>query len=467
MNQDFDGGDINGLAVPFAQLHTLRDQSYRVFTQELRIHGTIFQDRVDFMAGWYYFDSTLDFRQDTNNVLQLPPSALGIPAGVTCAMAGLRANGTAGDALCQVPNSRSTQLAGEDVESMAWFGSVTIRPIDSVEVSFGARRIDERKQAKNSYFDFSDGTFDAADAPEFDFSAFTGRAGTKYAVSGSWAFRDSSRVYVNYSEGFLSGGFSIRSARTPSEAGFDPEDAFQVEVGVKNEFFDRRMRLNLSYFYLERDKAQFSSIITLPPGSIPGTTTLINNGGTTELQGIEFESTTLLPYNLTLQANFGILDVDNSRFSIACELLDGCVTDTVGVLDPLGTPRTLGGNNDSRQPDWNYNVTLAYSRGWGPGTFSANVGYKKVGDFLLVNTGGGADQRLTEDGYGQLDARVAYEWVLNNGGILNVSVFGKNLTDEEFREQALFLGGFNTGFQGWGAPRTYAVELVYNHDFGL
>ena len=39
-------------------------------------------------------------------------------------------------------------------------------------------------------------------------------------------------------------------------------------------------------------------------------------------------------------------------------------------------------------------------------------------------------------------------------------LFGKNLTDEEWREQALFLGGPNTGFQGWGAPRTYAFELL-------
>ena len=43
--------------------------------------------------------------------------------------------------------------------------------------------------------------------------------------------------------------------------------------------------------------------------------------------------------------------------------------------------------------------------------------------------------------------------------------------DEEYREQVLFLGGGteilpsggpNSGFQGWGAPRTYALELKYS-----
>ncbi|MYF11361.1 MAG: TonB-dependent receptor, partial [Gammaproteobacteria bacterium] len=71
VNQDFDGAAIDGGASPFAQLHTLRDQQYDVFTQEIRLSGD-FTDSVDFMAGVYYFDSELEFQQNTNNVLQIP-----------------------------------------------------------------------------------------------------------------------------------------------------------------------------------------------------------------------------------------------------------------------------------------------------------------------------------------------------------------------------------------------------------
>ena len=55
--------------------------------------------------------------------------------------------------------------------------------------------------------------------------------------------------------------------------------------------------------------------------------------------------------------------------------------------------------------------------------------------------------------------------------MLRPALYGKNLNDEEYREQALFLGGGteilplggpNTGFQGWGAPRTYALEVRYS-----
>ncbi len=474
VNQDFDGGSINGAAIPFAQLHTLRDQEYDVFTQELRISGD-FTDNLDFLAGIYYFDSELEFQQNTNNVLQLPPVALGLPPGVPCGAApGLRSHPAFGDALCQVANARSIQRAGEDVQSVAVFGSINWRPMENLELSFGARYIDEEKDAFNSYFDYTTGAFDTGPVTqEFNFAGLPETAGVAYEVSDSWddvillasatwAITDVNTAYATYSEGFRSGGFSIRSARDPSEAAFDPEDAFQIEVGLKNEFFDRRLRLNLAYFHLERDGVQFSSIITLPPGSIPGTTTIINNGGTTEYSGVELEAQWLISEDFTLVVNGGTLDVKNEEFTIDCYILDGCVTSVPGVTEPRGTLRTLGGNSDSRQPDWNVSVTLAFDRQMGPGVFGANVAWKKVGDFLLVNTGGGADQRLYEGGYFGLDARVAYEWTLNNGNTLAISAFGKNLTDEKWREQALFLGGFRTGFQGWGAPQTYAVELSYS-----
>ena len=497
VNQDFDGGSINGAAIPFAQLHTLRDQEYEVFTQELRLSGSL-TDTVDFMAGVYYFDSELKFQQNTNNVLQLPPVALAVDAfgfpvgsflGNTCSQVNervntvsqlvlgvpifnLRANPALGDLMCQFPNARSIQHAGEDVQSMAVFGSLTWRPTEDIEVSFGMRYIDEEKDAFNSYFDYSDATFDTGSVVnEFDFAGRPERMGASYEgsdawddviiqASANWAITDNNRAYVAYSEGFRSGGFSVRSARSASEAPFQPEDAFQIEVGLKNEFLDRRLRVNVAYFYLERSGSQFSSIIPLPPGSIPGTTTIINNGGTSEYSGLEGEAQWLLSEDFTLAVTGGSLDVKNQEFTMDCFTLDGCATGVPGVTDPPGTLRTLGGNSDSRQPDWNLAVTLAFDRQVGQGRFSANVGWKTVGDFLLVNTGGGADQRLFEGGYDGVDARVSYEWTLNSGTIVSASVFGKNLTDEEWREQALFLGGPNTGFQGWGAPRTYAFELM-------
>ncbi len=475
VNQDFDGGPIGGLASPFAQLHTLREQEYEVFTQELRLDVDV-NDNIDFMVGAYFFDSELDFQQSTNNVLQVP---FGLPAGVPCSAAipVLRDNPTVGNALCQFPNARSIQRAGEDVESTAFFGNITFRPWEGWEFSVGARYIDEEKDARNSYFDFSDGTFDSGGpSQEFDFAGRPQTAGVAYEVSDDWDdtivqasarwdIGETSMLYLSYSEGFRSGGFSIRSARDPAEAAFEPEDAFQYEVGTKNEFFDRRLLVNFSYFFLERDGSQFSSIIPLPPGSIPGTTTIINNGGVSEISGWELETTWVVNENWVLALNGGTIDADNKRFELPCDIIDGCANG-----DPSGTPRMFGGNDDSRQPEWNASLNIAYNRDLeNGGHIAVNVGAKKVGDFLLVNTGAGANQRLFEGGYSQVDARIQYDWPISEDGRASIAIFGKNLNDSEWREQALFLGdgafnlvdgGPNTGFQGWGAPETYGLEFT-------
>lgn len=497
VNQDFDGGSISGAAIPFAQLHTLRNQEFEIFSQEVLVSGDINED-LSFLVGLYYFDHELEFRQDTNNVLQLPPIAvttgpLGLPFAVastltTCASIngfleavagipgglGLRANPGLGDVLCQFPNARSTQYAGEQAESLAFFGALTWTPTPQLEFTLGLRNIDEEKDAFNSYFDYTTGTFDTGStSQEHDFSAIPGRAGnssmggdswgdTIFTASASYAFADTSRAYLSYNEGYRSGGFSIRSARSAAEAAFEPEEALQWEAGIKNEFLNGRLTANLAYYNLETEGGQFSSIITLPPGSIPGTTTLINNGDASEYSGIEFELAYLVTDELSLFATAGWLDVENKAFTIACELLDGCTAGGVLGADPPGTLRTVGGNSDSRSPDRTWSLAAAYDTQLGIGQLSAYVGYKYTGDLLLVNTGGGADQRLYGGDYGLIDARLSWEMPIDDD-LLTVSVYGKNLGDEEYREQALFLGGFQTGFQGWGAPRTYALEIRYSH----
>ena len=486
VNQDFDGGDINGAAIPFAQLHTLRYQKYDMQSQELRLYIDV-NEQVSAMVGYYDFASDLAFRQDTNNILQLPNVAI-FGANVPCAAAGFRSNATPGlETFCQFPNARSTQLAGETVDSKAWFGSISYRATDDFEVTLGARSIDESKSAYNSYTDFSFNPADgrvanpvyddvsAAGYNEHDFRGLASIPGASYetpekswsetiiTASASYRISDQSLAYASYSEGFRSGGFSIRNASGPERAGYDPETADQFEIGVKNDFLDNRLRVNLAYYVLNREGAQFSSIITIQPGSIPGTTTYINNGGESESKGVEIEGQWFMNDNLRLIFNYGTIDVENSAFTLACELVDGCVTAVVGELDPSGTLRNLGGGSDSRQPEDSLSISLAFDQEMGGGLFGANVGYKTVGDFLLVNTGGGADQRLYEGGYSQVDARISYSFETSGGDQWSITAFGKNLTDEAFKEHALFLGGPTTGFQGWGAPRTYALELVWNH----
>lgn len=464
-SSDFDGTFVGSANSPIVQLHPQRPQDFDYFSQEVRLNGS-FNDNLDYMVGYTYYESELDYVQRTNNIIQVP---LGLPPGLPCGavVPGARDNPILGNSFCQFPNQRSTQNAGEDVESSAFFASLTWRPTEDLEFLIGTRRIDEEKDGRNSYIDHSDGTFDIPGQDPHDFSARPQTPGTSYTVSddwqesistasANWAFMDNARVYASYSEGFRSGGFSIRSVNA-STAPYDPETAEQIEIGLKSDWLDGALRFNIAYYELDREGGQFTSIITLPADQIPGTNTIINNGGTNETTGWEVEMAWNINDNFSLIANGGTVDAENGEFTLPCDVVDGCTL----VGDPLGTIRNLGGDEDSRQPEYSWALSLAYSGEIGPGTLSANTGYKKVGDFLLVNTGAGPNERLFEGNYGLWDAQIGYEMSLKNGDLLSFSLYGKNLTDTEYKEQALFLGGPTAGFQGWGAPRTYAFEVRY------
>jgi iron complex outermembrane receptor protein len=465
---DFDGAFIGSANWPIVQLHPQRNQDFDYFSQELRLSGSI-TDNLDFMVGYSYFDSDLDYIQLTNNMVQLPSFVLGLPPGVPCAVVpGLRANPTLGDSFCQFPNERSTQSAGEKVESTAFFASLTWRPTETLEFLIGARRIDEEKDGRNAYIDHQDGTFDLPSDPTHDFSNRPQTPGNSYTVSddwqdtimtasANWLFRPNARVYASYSEGFRSGGFSIRSVNA-STAPYLPEEAEQLEIGIKSDWLDGALRFNLAYYELDRDGGQFISIITLPAGEIPGTNTIINNGGASYSEGWELETAWIINENFSLIANAGTIDTDSDVFTLPCDVLDGCVLSG----DPLGTIRTVGGTGDSRQPEDSWSLRLAYTGDLGPGVLGVTTGYKYVGDFLLVNTGAGPNNQLFEGDYGQWDAHISYDMNLNNGDRLSFSLYGKNLGDTAFKEQALFLGSATAGFQGWGAPRTYAFEVRYS-----
>jgi len=65
----------------------------------------------------------------------------------------------------------------------------------------------------------------------------------------AYAWTDKLMTYISYSEGFKSGGFDQRLTAPPPDSRpttFEPETATAIEVGLKADLFDDRMRLNPS-----------------------------------------------------------------------------------------------------------------------------------------------------------------------------------------------------------------------------
>jgi iron complex outermembrane receptor protein len=482
VGQDFDGGDRTSGASPLGTLHTLREQEHEIFTQELKLSGN-FVESLRYTAGVYYYDADLTFAQGTNLIVQLPPAALGIGACSDLGFLGFvdNPNPDIGGALCQLPPSYANQESSESVESWAVFGALTWDITDRIELHAGLRYIDERKDFTTEF-----GTRAAPTGGPVDpyygapinpptlpgittFDGFPVEADDKWTdtvgeLKASWRFTDSNMLFASYSQGFRSGGFSIRGT-DPDRLSFDPEIIDAFEIGSKNDFLDGRLRVNAALFWMDLQDQQFSSIINqLAP---PGTNTLILNGEGSKSYGGELEITAALGENFTLIAIGGYQKVKSEDTSFSC--LDqpvppagfGCNPITNPEMFPGGQPIDIPrpGGDTLFTPKWNYAFTGIYDREIGPGLFTGSlsvVATAKVG--IAVDQTGTI---FNEPGNELWNARLAYQWSLNNDNRLVVELIGKNLSDVEYREQRLFLG--NGLFQGWGAPRTWALALSYMH----
>ena len=470
VQQDFDNGTDANVAVPLVQLHTLRDQKYSQTSQELRLTGDLVEN-VGYTLGGFWFNSSLDFGQGTNQRLQLPYAAFGLPPGFTCATFGLTANPTVGDALCQTGNIASWQATNEQSLSKAVFGSLRYQLTDRLELSAGARYIDEDISFKGAFYTASvpagsiqppRGANSPTAQPPFPINADNDWNKTIYEATATFQMTETNMVYARFSQGFRSGGFSNRG-NDPRFLSFKPENSDAYEIGSKNEFFDNKLQLNLTAFDTIVQQAQFGSVLTTT-GIPPGTNTIVNNaGGDIEVYGFEVQTMWLINDLFSINATYGYLDNKVDSFSISSERVPYNPPNADGsACNPLTQGPCplvdIKGGDLSRAPKYNYSVSGVYAQSFGEYNVSANVTWKGQDDTIIV-PGVTAASTIEQDAYSVVDARIAVETNLKNGSLVRLSAVGKNLNDEEYLWSALPLG--TGGFQGWANPRTFAVELLY------
>ena len=118
---------------------------------------------------------------------------------------------------------------------------------------------------------------------------------------------DDSNVYMKYVHGYRTGGFNGR-AGTVAEAikPVDEENLVSYELGLKSEWFDRRLRINAALFLSDYKDVQLS-LVDNDPEAPPGAVARIN-AGEAELSGIELDVTAALSDSLRVQLSYAYLD---------------------------------------------------------------------------------------------------------------------------------------------------------------
>ncbi len=291
---------------------------------------------------------------------------------------------------------------------------------------------------------YTHGPFTTASAPELESTEkeWTGKMGVDYRLSEEWM------VYASYSKGYRAGSFNggvYYVSRTIDGGAYAaPEYIDAYEVGFKADLLDNSMRLNAAAFYYDYTDQQFINVV--------GISNFLENAGASSIKGVEAELWARVTERLTVQAAIGALDTEFSELTLA----------NTETLDDANDQVDLSGNELISAPKLNASISLDYDlllTDHGYLTVNANANYQDDQWYSAYNDQYGYGE-IRQDAYWLVNGRLG--WYANDGSY-SVSLWGKNLADEEYHVYGLNLQA-NFGFDEFiaGEPRTYGMEVSWN-----
>lgn len=268
-NTDADAYDIDALV----RTNDLKQEQY---SQEIRFSSDALNDRLTYVTGLYYFHQELDSTTVTilgEDTYILGSAYLGIDPPLPQATL--------------PPGSFAQNVADQTHDSYALFAQADYHITDQWAVTAGLRWTDENKTMSNTFTENPNdpvpagfiGLAELAPRPnideEFNQSKVTG------TLKVSWFMNELTMFYASYGTGYKAGG--INTDRIPSSADtvFEPETAQSWELGMKAEYPDQALRMNVALHKSDTDDLQTSSF--------QGAGFVLDNAGTAETYGGEID----------------------------------------------------------------------------------------------------------------------------------------------------------------------------------
>ena len=349
----------------------------------------------------------------------------------------------------------------QDATAMAVFANFTFDITDRFQINAGARFTDEEKdftarEGLPVVAIFGPGGFSGNPLDGQDYSLAPGSVGRAsdswseptWTFTASYQFNDDVYGYFTASRGFKSGGYNDQAgsggfANFPIEA-YDPEFANSFEIGIKTDLMNDRVRFNATYFMVNYEDFQRSTVVQIPNTAFQETRTF--NAADVDASGLELELTALLTDDLTLRANIGTLDTEYNEF-VLDRNRDGILEDFSG-RDVVRAPDITGGI------DLTYERELAGEAGYL--RLNANVLYEDENFYYYADDIGQAFDTILDE---RTITNASVTWTDANDN-LTISAFGRNLTDERYRTASQSVGALWT-FSNYGPPRMWGVEIGY------
>jgi len=317
----------------------------------------------------------------------------------------------------------------QDTTSMALFLHSEWSFTEDWKLTAGARYTDESKDFAGAYTFLIAGGVEAPLYPDvvetYDTDNVSGKIGIDYSGI------ENTLLYASVSRGFKSGGFQGQLSFDPAALlPFGDETVIAYEAGMKTRQLGNSLELNAAVFFYDYEDMQFyGGLFDSPVGVLFG----ITNVGDAEVMGAEADLWWRPATGLDLRFGIGWLDTE-----ITNSVVDGVAT----------------GSELPNAPEFSFSSMVRYE--WPiSGTLVANVGvtadFQDSVTYDIVRN----PPEAREGSYWLYDARAG---IGSADDRWSVSVWGKNLADEQYRSQVIFS---SVGFgETWGMPRTYGVTFT-------
>ncbi len=189
------------------------------------------------------------------------------------------------------------------IHSYAAFGDANYAISANWKLSVGARYTIEDKSGHSEVFDTSGVSPYLAARYAHTWNAFNPKATLTYEPSKTFL------AYATVASGFKSGGYDTSATTDKGLATpFAPEKVLSYELGFKATTLDNRLLINLAAYYAEYTDLQ---VTEFDPVSL---TTITANAGTSNIPGVELESSFNATSWLTLTANYSYMDARYTRY---------------------------------------------------------------------------------------------------------------------------------------------------------
>ncbi len=413
---------------PLTIVHTENEMQHEQWSQEVQLYGQSFNDRLNWLTGFYYLNEdgtdrlTVPFVDETFQIYQ--------QLGIACALGN------------PCPNIFGLFMPEALIknESIAAYFEGTYDLTKKLSFTAGLRWTQDTRALDATIYPL--GFIGVASTEFVPNAASETFSNLSPRVSVEYQWTNDLMTYLSYSEGFKSGGFNQRYGQAIPDGfptSFEPEEAQTIETGFKIELFDHRLRINAAAFFSEYENIQ---VVVFDSG-IPRTI----NAAAGEIKGFELETTFIPTVNWLLQASYGYIDAEYTELDTQ-------------VVGSFGTPITNPLSLDMafvNTPEHSLSLGIEYFqqlRDLGALTWRMDISYRSEWANDTVNT-----PELIQSGVPLFNPRLTFTPENDNW---EITAFVNNLTDEEY----IFSGladkqNFGIGVAIVAPPREAGLVIRY------